>query len=126
MKDMTKRLLWMLGMLWTLSAFAQTPSSQVEQTHSQLLSALTQQNYAQFTADGNEQFKAMISEPQFNAVAGQLNKRLTAGYQAQYLTQLNQQGHEVHLWKISFKDQGDDHLTKLALKDGKVAGFWIQ
>ena len=125
-RDITQRLLLMLGLLWTLSAFGQPPATQAEQTLAPLLTAIAQQNYSQFVADGTAQFKAEISEPQFQAVAAQLSPRLKEGYQVHYLTQLNQQGHEIHLWKISFTDQGDDHLAKLAQKDGKVAGFWIQ
>lgn len=125
-RDITQRLLLMPGLLWTLSAFGQSPATQAEQRLAPLLTAIAQQNYSQFVADGTEQFEAEISEPQFQAVAYQLSPRLKEGYQVHYLTQLNQQGHEIHLWKISFTDQGDDHLAKLALKDGKVAGFWIQ
>ena len=40
--------------------------------------------------------------------------------------QLKQQGCQVHLWKLVFKDGGDDTLAKLVLKDGRVAGFWLQ
>ncbi len=125
-KEITKRLLLMLGLLWTLSAIAQTPSPHVEQKLTQLLNALAQHNYQEFLADATEEFKAGVPEPQFRLVADQLSPRLKDGYQTHYIALLNQQGHEVHLWKISFKDQGDDHLAKLAMKDGKMAGFWIQ
>ena len=27
---------------------------------------------------------------------------------------------------LAFKDGKDDHLVKMAVKDGKVGGFWIQ
>ena len=33
---------------------------------------------------------------------------------------------QVTLWKLSFKDGGDDALATLSLKDGKVGGYWIK
>lgn len=30
------------------------------------------------------------------------------------------------LWKLVYKDAGDDTLAKFVLKDGKIAGFWLQ
>src|SRR5690606_36355914 len=114
-RDITQRLLLMLGLLWTLSPLGQPPATQAEQTLAPLLTAIAQQNYSQFVADGTAQFKAEISEPQLQAVADNLSRRPKEGYQVQYLTQLDQQGHEIHLWKISFTDQADEHLAKLAL-----------
>ena len=43
-----------------------------------------------------------------------------------FLTSLKQQGYAVYLWKLTFKDGKDDHLARMAVKDGKVGGFWIQ
>jgi hypothetical protein len=30
------------------------------------------------------------------------------------------------VWKLTFKDAGDDVLVRVALKEGKVGGFFIQ
>jgi hypothetical protein len=48
------------------------------------------------------------------------------GYECVRLGELTQQGCRVLLWKLAYKDGGDDTLAKLVLKDGKVAGFWLQ
>ena len=61
-----------------------------------------------------------------SAVSNQLAPRMKKGYECSYLGDLKQQGFHVLLWKLMFKDGGDDTLAKLALKDGKVAGFWLQ
>ena len=46
--------------------------------------------------------------------------------QTTYLCQLKQAGYQVHLWKMTFKDDSDDQIARLVLKDGKVAGFFLQ
>jgi hypothetical protein len=38
---------------------------------------------------------------------------------------LNQQGYTVYLWKLEFKDGKDDVLVTMAVRDGKVGGFWL-
>jgi hypothetical protein len=48
------------------------------------------------------------------------------GYKVVTLGTLNQQGCQVYLRKLIFKDGNDDILARLALRDGKVAGFWFQ
>jgi hypothetical protein len=62
----------------------------------------------------------------FEGVSTLLSPRMKKGYDTAYLGQLKQQGCQVYLWKLVFKDGGDDTLAKLVLKDGKVAGFWLQ
>jgi hypothetical protein len=48
------------------------------------------------------------------------------GYTCSRLEELTQQGGRVLLWKLTYKDGGDDTLAKLVLEDRKVAGFWLQ
>jgi hypothetical protein len=48
------------------------------------------------------------------------------GYETTYMGALSQQNCQVYLWKLIYKDGGDDTLAKLAVQDGKVAGFWLQ
>jgi len=36
------------------------------------------------------------------------------------------QGFAVYTWKMEFKDGNDDVLIFLALKDGKIGGFWLR
>ena len=91
-----------------------------------LLAAVEQADYDSFVADGNAAFKAGVTKQMVEGVSAQLSSRMKKGYQSFYLGQLTQQGCQVHLWKLVFKDRGDDNLAKLVLKDGKVAGFWRQ
>ncbi len=91
-----------------------------------LLTAVEEANYDSFVADGNAAFKAGLTKQMLEGVSGLLSSRMKTGYQTVYLGHLTQQGCHVHLWKLVFKDGGDDTLAKLVLKDGKIAGFWLQ
>ena len=91
-----------------------------------LLKAVEDYDYDNFVADGSAVFKAGITKQMFEGVCAQLSPRMKKGYDKTYLGRLNQQGCQVYLWKLQFKDGGDDILAKLVLKDGGVAGFWLQ
>lgn len=91
-----------------------------------LLKAVEANNYDNFVADGNDAFKAGITKQLLQGISAQLAPRMKKGYECSYLGQLKQQGYEVLLWKLTYKDGGDDILVKLSLKDEKVAGFWLQ
>jgi hypothetical protein len=67
-----------------------------------------------------------MTQEVMDAMKKEFAPRLDKGYKATYLCQLKQVGHVVHLWKMSFKDDGDDLVCRLVLKDGKVAGFFFQ
>jgi len=92
---------------------------------SKLLTAVEKADYESFVADGEAAFKR-LPKPQFEAAVAQLAPRLKGGYEAIYLGELKQHGYRVTLWKLSFKDGGDDALATLSMKDGKVGGFWIK
>ena len=90
-----------------------------------LLAALEKSERDAFVADGEAAFQK-LTPPQFAAAVAQLGPRLKAGYETLYLGELKQRGYRVTLWKLSFKDGGDDALATLSMKDGKVGGFWIK
>ncbi len=91
-----------------------------------LLKATEANDYDSFVSDGTDAFKAALTKQMVEGVSRQLSPRMKKGYQCSYLGELSQQGCRVLLWKLTFKDGGDDTLAKLVLKDGKVAGFWLQ
>ncbi len=90
-----------------------------------LIKALVHDDYASFVADGDAAFKGLTKE-QFEGAVKQLSARLKSGYEVTWLGELKQKGFTVSLWKLTFKDGGDDLLGTLSLKDGKVGGFWIK
>lgn len=91
-----------------------------------LLGAVEVNDYDSFVADGNAAFKAGLTKQMLEDVSIQLSPRMKKGYGITYLGQLKQQGGQVYLWKLVYRDGGNDTLVKLVLKHGKVAGFWLQ
>lgn len=105
---------------------AAEPGTKVEGLLKRMLSAVEANDYETFVSDGNATFKAALTKQVLEGVSALLSPRMKKGYETVYLGVLNQQGCQVHLWKVAYKDGGDDTLAKLVLKDGKVAGFWLQ
>ena len=91
-----------------------------------LLEAISANNYDAFIANAAPDLKTKITKATFTEVSTKLSSRLKKGYELQYNGSLKQQGVEVFLWKVSFKDAGDDMIARLVLQDNKVAGFWLQ
>jgi hypothetical protein len=116
-----------MAMLATASVInAATDKTEAEKTLSTLLFAIKANEYASFVSDGTPAFKAGITKQMFEGVSAQMIPRMKTGYEVQYLGSLKQQGMDVFLWKITYKDGGNDTLAKLALQDGKIAGFLLQ
>src|SRR5436189_1690646 len=116
--------------IWmTLSAtrgLAGDPAEPGRATLDKLLKSVEANDYDGFVADGSDAFRAGITKPMLQGVSGQLSPRMKKGYACSYLGDLTQQGCRVLLWKLTYRDGADDTLAKLVLKDGKVAGFWLQ
>ena len=91
-----------------------------------LLASQAAKDYDAFIADGTDMLKAALSKTQFEASSNIMNARFKGGYDTVYLGELNQKGFEVYLYRLRFKDGGDDMLGTLSLKDGKVGGIWFR
>ena len=89
------------------------------------ISALINRDFEGFLANGNAYFKS-LNKQDFDSVAGQLSEPLKTGYEISFLGELQQQGFQVTLWKISLKQGGDDLLATMYVKEGRVGGFWIK
>lgn len=111
--------------------FAQAPQSAeapqpAEGIMKSLISAIRANSLPDFVAPGDEAFQAGMTKEMLSSINQSLASRLVQGYATMFLTKLNQQGFEVYVWKLEFKDGNDDVLVFMALKDGKVAGFWLR
>ncbi len=115
-------------MLFTITGFAKTvkSSSLADSILIKILNAVENNDLDSFVADGDNQFKAAVTKQLFEGVNGMFAPRLKKGYEIILLGTLNQQGCQVYLRKLVFTDSGDNILARLALRDGKVAGFWFQ
>lgn len=60
-----------------------------------------------------------------SSIGQSLSTRLKQGYTIEFLTKLNQQGFDVYVWKLEFKDGHDDILQFMALKNEKVGGLLL-
>src|SRR4051812_6539236 len=87
-----------------------------------LITATEKLDYEAFVSDSARP----LPKEQFEAVATTLAPRLQAGHELSYLGALNQRGLRVTVWKLSFKDGGDDLLVTLGVKDGKVGMFLVR
>lgn len=127
----TRSVLRWLGLLVPLVVaggqvgLAQVPPP-IEANMKRMLAATQSNSFEDFIAAGDAVFKSGMTRPMLEGVSKQLGPRLKQGYQTAFLGKLSQQGHTIYLWKLEFKDRKDDHLVKMAVKDGKVGGFWLQ
>ena len=103
---------------------AQDPA-QADALFKKMLAAEEAKDYDAFIADGTDQLKAALSKSQFDAVCNLMNGRFKGGYDSSPLGELNQKGFEVHLYRLRFKDGGDDVLATLSVKNGKVGGIFF-
>lgn len=111
--------------LATQIGWAQAPQ-QLETTMKSMLTAIQANSLADFVAGGDASFKSGMTQPLLDGVSTQLGLRLKQGYTSTFLGNLNQQGYTVYLWKLEFKGGKDDRLVTMAVKDGKVGGFFLR
>ena len=109
----------------TVSAFAE-PDQATQALFKNLMAATVSNNYDAFIAESDATLKAALSKRMLERVSRELEPRARQGYEAQYLGELNRKGYRVHLWRLKFKDGGDDALATLSVKDGKAGNFLLQ
>ncbi len=104
MKLFTRSLIVIFIMLAasTYSIAENRPAGEVE-TLTQLMQAISQNDYKAFIASGNAQFKSGITKQAFESVVNQVGSIIRGGYKATYLTELYQQGNKVLMWKIGYE-----------------------
>ena len=90
------------------------------------LTVVWRSDYPGFQALGDADFKINLTDKVFTNVVATFSPRLKNGYSTEYLGSLRKLGYTVHLWKITFKDEGDDVLCEVSLKEQKVGGFFLR
>ena len=117
-----------LAFLWqiiSIVAAHAAPDPSVEATFKKLMTATVSADYEGFAAGCDATMKAAVTKPKLEELSKQIAPRLTRGYDAEYLGELNQRGFAEYLWRVRCQDGGDDFLATLSLKDGKVGGFYL-
>ncbi|MGC1456383.1 MAG: hypothetical protein WA946_14450 [Nitrospirota bacterium] len=102
---------------------AQVAAQQYDTTLKQMLDAIQDKSYEPFVARGDLRFKNGFTTTMFTELSRQLGPRLRQGYSMTFLTTLHQRDYMVYVWKLAFKDNKDDLLVNMAIKDGNVTGF---
>jgi hypothetical protein len=100
--------------------------AQAEKIFKRLLAAQTAKDYDAFLADADDNLKAALTKTQFAASSNLMIKRTSGGYDLTSLGELNQHGYQVFLYRLRFKDGGDDILGTMSLKDDKVGGIYFK
>ncbi len=113
-----------VAVLTTVASYAD-PDQTAQTIFKNLMAATVANNYDSFIAECDAVMKATLTKPMMDGVSKQIEPRVKQGYDALYLGELNQRGFKVHLWRLSFKDAGDDVLVTLSVKDGKAGGFYL-
>jgi len=97
-----------------------------EKTVKGMLAAVQKDNYESFMSRKSDSFRNAITKENFKGINTALGPRLKIEHNLHYFGSLNRAGHEIFLWKISYKDGGDDTLIILAFNDQGVSGFWYK
>lgn len=113
------------ALLVSAPGFAQAPP-QFEATLKAMLAAVEANSVADFVAAGDAAFQSGMTQLMLESLSRSLAPRLQQGYTATFLATLKQQGYTVYLWKLEFTDRADDILVTMAVRDGKVGGFWLR
>jgi hypothetical protein len=101
-------------------------SAQAEKIFKSLLAAQTAKDYNAFVADATDNLKAALTKTQFDASSDLMIQRTSGGYDTTFLGELNQHGYQVFLYRLRFKDGGNDMLGTMSLKDDKVGGIFFK
>ena len=110
----------------TASGEVPKADSSVQKTFDKLLNAIKAKDREAFVADATDAVKKETTKEAMDLLEKHVGSRLKGGYEATYLCQLKKGAIQVYLWKLSFKDGGDDLVALMALKDGKVASLHFQ
>ena len=110
----------------TTAVTAAQPDATTKRITDRLLAAIVANDQAAFVAGATQAVADGTTPAIMSALSRHLGARLKGGYEQLYLCPLNQAGHDVHLWKVTFADGGDDVVVRVVLKDGEVAGFFLQ
>lgn len=106
--------------------YADTPEPEAKQAFDRTVDAIAAGNRDALLANATDAMKQAVTQSVMEGLTREQGRRLKTEYEAKYLCELAQRGHRVHLWKLTFKDGGDDVVIRLALRDGKLAGLFFQ
>ena len=90
-----------------------------------MLDALKAGSYEDFAAASTPEFKAGGRTP-FGVASAHFAPLLMKGYKTTYLCRVRKTDYAISLWKLEPAGAPEDYVIRVAVKDGKVDGFWIE
>ncbi len=102
------------------------PFQQPEAATKSMLAAIQANSLADFNALGDQSVQSAMTQQILDKMSELLGPRLKQGYSVVGMGSLKKEGAVVFIWKLEFKDGGDDVLVTMAVKEGKVAGFYLR
>lgn len=90
------------------------------------INAIKSNDYESFISNSTKEFSNTLKKPQFTDVSWTFGKNLESGYTKDYQGKYQQQGLDIHLYRISYKNGATDNMYKMVMQGEKMAGFWIQ
>ena len=115
----------LIVLAWMPALNATTDGPSTQGIVNTLLTAIATNNYDAFIYNGTPSLRSIITKETFKEASASLSPRLKKGYELQYLGSFKHDGIETFLWKIIYKDGGEDMLGELELQNDKVAFFWF-
>lgn len=95
-------------------------------TFETMMGAIQNDKYGVFGSLASPTFKAALTPAAFKSLVEQLAARLQGGHEYRYLGALNKAGFVVSLWRVRFKDGGDDFLCEISENAAGVSGFYLR
>ena len=121
------------GLLVTTTLLTQVPRIRADENATtqqaifdRLMHAIVAKDRNEFLTSATDEMKRAITPALMVQMNYEIARHLDKGYDAKYLCELNQQGYDVHLWKVSFKDGSDDMIIRIVLRGEQLAGFFRQ
>ena len=81
-----------------------------------LFEAIEADDYANFTRAITDEFKTALPKKLFATVTTAFAPRLAKGYDLAYMGEIRKGEFKTYVWKIIFRDGGDDVLATMSLK----------
>jgi hypothetical protein len=107
-------------------AAAETADTEAQTTLGTLLTAIQADDYEGFMRPMDDVMKAALTKPSFEVLVGQFAPRLRRGYESKYLTDLRKKDFKTYLWKLTFKDGGEELVAEMSIQDHKVNGLYFR
>jgi hypothetical protein len=93
-------------------------------TFDRLMRAIRSSDRGEFLLDATEEMRRGVTQEVMARIIKDLTSHLQRGFEATHVREAQEDGFDVNLWKVAFKDGSDDVTLRVVTREGKLAGFW--